>query len=215
MRTLQPGDNWIWEMEETTRSAGDEKTTSARGTKSISVAYSDFDGKRTLALSGTMEQFGKDEVKRDYKWVEYIAQNENRDIVIHGDTEGENGALRKLAAPVLFWPGIWSRTTTFATEAKYDDGFTVRCKLTVKGTEELETPIGKLSCWTGERESSIDYKDAKNVSIDRRTFWFAPQIGALVKERWTTIEHRPNAKERRREGSFSLQSANVPNEPKE
>src|SRR5262249_12924385 len=149
--------------------------------------------------SGTMKQFGKDKVKRDYKWVEYISQNETRDIVIHGDTEGENGALRRLAAPVRFWPGNWSRTTSFATEAKYDDGFTVRCELTVKGTEEVETPIGKLSCWTGECESSIDYKDMKNVSVERRTFWFAPQIGALIKERWTTIEQWPNAAERRRE----------------
>jgi hypothetical protein len=176
----------------------------------VSIVRANLEGQHHLALSGTIEQIGKDGGKKIYNWTEYISQKPNRDVFSHGDTEGENGALRKLAVATLLWPGSWSPTTTCTAEANYDTGFTYIHKVVVKGTEEVETPIGRLACWKGDYGTRVVYQGKEEVAVGHRTFWFAPQLGAVVKERWTLSEKYG----REREGTFLLRSTTVPLESK-
>ncbi len=203
LRVLQPGDNWVYKGEEEFRFNDTGKSVTLQVTRTVSVIQTTLDGKPFLATSSSGESIAPNGYKNVTSWLYYFTQDpKTRDVWEQADTRGKDGTLRTLAKPSRGLIGTWSANKTHTTEDSYSNGDQAKEVVAVTGTEEVETPFARITCWKVTITGTTT-EDGKTSNF-RQTVWIAPQLGRAVKGEYTSTSI-----DRTVTGKLLLMSTNV------
>src|ERR1700722_18432937 len=104
------------------------------------------DDHMTIQFSQDFEVLQPDGAKKPLPaptWMfSFVQDADTADVAIAADNMGPGGARRTAKAPQVFYPGRWSRTTAYDNRLDFDNGDTVKNRLTVVGQECIETARG-------------------------------------------------------------------------
>ena len=194
--TIQPGDYWVYTLTGTiTPPPGAPPPGAPSGpppaggapTGPIAIGgtfieYAEtrtFNGKPTLALVTTEDIqvdgasiYGSNPVPVG---IFYVEQDPATKVVYSiGDNMGAGGTDRTSTQRAEFYPGTWSKSTSYNDNLTFTNGQTTNLYLNVTGTKTIQTKIGNFQAWVAPNGASGG--GIADTGID---YW-APQIGAPV-----------------------------------
>jgi hypothetical protein len=137
-----------------------------------------FNGKPTLALAVTQDIqvdgasiYGTHPVPVG---IFYVEQDPVTKIVyLIGDNMGPNGTVRTSKQRAEFYPGTWSKSTTYNDNLDFTDGEKTSLYLHVTGTTTVKTPVGNFQAWVAPNGAGGGLSDSG-------TAYWSPQVGAPV-----------------------------------
>ncbi len=179
---LTPGEFWTWSLSGSIAQPASGQTPGSTvplsGTMFEDVEVLPFQGSPTLALVaaddltiGGVSIFGG---QAPPKGIFYIQQDPaTHEVLVIGDNQGPNGALRIAARPAVFIPGAWSLGTSYDDTLSFLSGDSTTLSLGVTGATTVTTPLGGFAAWVAPN-GAIDSTGVVHTGTD---YW-TPELGA-------------------------------------
>jgi hypothetical protein len=182
LRKLRLGDRWSYAATGSLTSP-DGGTLPLTGEINVSIVPEEMSGRddhMTIQFSQDFQLLQPDGAKKPLPaptWMfSFVQDADTADVAIAADNMGPGGARRTAKAPQVFYPGRWSHTTAYDNRLDFDNGDTVKNRLTVVGQECIETARGSFLAW----KSTITSESVTMGRIEG-VDWWAPELGAPVR----------------------------------
>ena len=183
-RALQPGDSWTYRVSGNSDFYGKWKSSL---TETVRIDSGSFMGNPVL----TRTTITNVEDTAGYG-VEYLKQTETGELIALGalgldstvaPPDSAHREVRPLIEPQPFVFGEWIAKKELTYQLQYNDqDFVARAaKLVIVGTEKVSTPLGTFDTWKVE----VTPNNPRTLKSREGTYWYAPQLGAIVKEEET------------------------------
>lgn len=187
-RALQAGDTWNYAASFKEKGVGG--AFESRYRVDVRVTSATLSGESILAKA-TIER-AHDGYPESRPAIDYIRQTNSGDIMLLGRRDGLGGSLGPGGAledrfflPQRVLPGAWSEGTNLDYRLNVvgrPEGWPTleeAATVTVLGTEEVETPLGRFATWKVHVQYDVTAL-TKGGGVEA-TYWYAPQLGAFVK----------------------------------
>ncbi len=177
LRKYRPGDKWVYRMTGKMKMANGMLTIPLRGTYTIAIEQETFGDKPVLGFVNTLATENGLEIEDKA----FCTQDPVSGVVTElGDSNGAEGAARKVMAPQGVMPGTWNAALKGGYDLTFDSGDTEQERMTIDGSEVVATPAGTFTTW----KANVTSQDSRNGPITAIR-WVSPQLGSYAKSEMT------------------------------
>lgn len=163
LRTIQPGDAWIYNVIVSGDYSGVAENTTVASNATIA-------GRECLSLvTTTAVQGGQNSTTSRY----YIQSPSTADLLLLDESEPANNE------PVLTVPGTWALGISFDKTIPNNNGGN-HVSFVITDQEQVSVPAGRFQAWKTVMTQSTSFYNTSG------TYWYAPEVGQFVKAEFST-----------------------------